>query len=47
VWDTKIDVDADHIPDYEEAGKIGESVGLVWGGRWKIPDYPHFQLKEA
>lgn len=44
VWDTKIDVDGDHIPDYKEAGKIGESVGLVWGGRWKTPDYPHFQL---
>ena len=43
-WDLKVDVDADGIPDYEEAGKIGESVGLVWGGRWKTPDYPHFEL---
>lgn len=47
VWDLKVDVNDDHIPDYEEMGKIGESVGLEWGGRWKKPDYPHFQEKEA
>jgi peptidoglycan L-alanyl-D-glutamate endopeptidase CwlK len=33
--------------DYAKAGEIGEAVGLVWGGRWTRPDYPHFQLKEA
>lgn len=49
-WDIKVDVDDDHIPDYLEAGKIGESIGLVWGGRFKNskgqlrPDYSHFQL---
>ncbi len=43
-WDVKVDVNEDGIPDYEEAGKIAESVGLVWGGRWKTPDRPHFQL---
>lgn len=43
-WDVKVDVDQDQIPDYQEAGEIGESVGLVWGGRWKKPDYPHFEL---
>jgi hypothetical protein len=42
-WDTKADVDKDGVPDYVEAGKIGEQVGLVWGGRWSNPDYPHFQ----
>ena len=42
-WNPKVDVDADGVPDYVEAGKIGESVGLVWGGRWKNADYPHFQ----
>ena len=31
-------------PDYLRAGEIGESLGLVWGGRWKsIKDVPHFQ----
>ncbi len=47
VWKTKIDVDNDHIPDYQEAGEIGESLNLVWGGRWGQPDYPHFQMKEV
>lgn len=29
---------------WEEVGMIGESLGLEWGGRWKHPDRPHFQL---
>jgi peptidoglycan L-alanyl-D-glutamate endopeptidase CwlK len=29
---------------WEEIGKIGEELGLVWGGRWKTRDFPHFQL---
>jgi len=29
---------------YEEAGVIGESVGLKWGGRFKTPDRPHFEI---
>jgi peptidoglycan L-alanyl-D-glutamate endopeptidase CwlK len=43
-WDVKVDVDEDGIPDYLEAGQIGEACGLVWGGRWRTPDYPHFEL---
>lgn len=43
-WDIKVSVDGDEIPDYEEAGQIGEQLGLTWGGRWDKPDYPHFQL---
>ena len=31
--------------DYEKPGEIGESIGLEWGGSWKVPDRPHFQLK--
>ena len=29
--------------DYRGPGNIGESVGLVWGGRWNHPDSPHYQ----
>lgn len=32
---------------YLKPGEIGEAIGLVWGGRWKSPDYPHFQFKEG
>lgn len=43
VWDVKVDVNQDHLPDYIQAGEIGESCGLRWGGRFKKPDYPHFE----
>lgn len=32
-------------PVWLKMGQIGESIGLVWGGRWtKTPDYSHFEL---
>ncbi len=31
--------------DWEILGKIGESVGLKWGGRFSKPDCLHFQIK--
>ena len=47
VWDVKVDVNLDHVPDYMEAGKIGESVGLEWGGDWPgWKDFPHFQKRQ-
>ena len=47
-WDVKVSVNENDVPDYLEAGQIGESLGLIWGGRWSKPDYPHFELpKEA
>ncbi|MCL6578006.1 MAG: M15 family metallopeptidase [Candidatus Bathyarchaeota archaeon] len=45
-WDLKVNVNENEVPDYIEAGQIGETVGLEWGGRWENPDYPHFQLKD-
>jgi len=30
---------------YAQCGKIGEELGLEWGGRWDFVDEPHFQLK--
>lgn len=27
----------------EEVAKIFESVDLDWGGRWRSPDFPHYQ----
>lgn len=43
-WDTKVDTNENQIPDYTEVGEIGESLGLEWGGRFHMKDYPHFQL---
>lgn len=44
-WDIKVDVDADRIPDYEEAARIGEKLGLIVGARWRDkPDYPHYEF---
>jgi len=42
-WNEKISINVNQVPDYLEAGIIGESVGLVWGGRWTSPDFPHFE----
>jgi peptidoglycan L-alanyl-D-glutamate endopeptidase CwlK len=41
IWEIKVDLNDNQIPDYEEIGKIGEALGLRWGGRWK--DYCHFE----
>ena len=32
---------------YDEVGKIGEALGLEWGGSWKFYDAPHFQYNEG
>ena len=42
-YDIKVDANQSSGPDYDEAGSIGEFVGLKWGGRFKNPDKPHFQ----
>ena len=44
IWSPKVDTNRDKIPDYEQVGKIAESLGWVWGGRWKKKDLPHIQL---
>lgn len=30
---------------YKLLGPVAERIGLIWGGRWKTPDNPHYQLK--
>lgn len=42
-WDIKVDTNLSKGSDYEEVGALGETLGLIWGGRWKKPDRPHFQ----
>lgn len=36
-WDAK-------NPEWKAAACIAESMGFEWGGRWKTPDMPHFQM---
>ena len=57
-FDVVIDMDADKDGDVDirdlynvkllnVVGKIGQSIGLEWGGSWKsIVDKPHFQLPD-
>lgn len=33
-------------PAWDEIGRIGESLGLRWGGRWKQKDMGHFEFLE-
>lgn len=34
-----------YVGDWELVGRLGESIGLEWGGRWTgLVDKPHFQL---
>lgn len=34
----------EHDPRWSQAGEIGKSVGLVWGGSWRgFKDRPHFE----
>jgi peptidoglycan L-alanyl-D-glutamate endopeptidase CwlK len=43
LWDVKADINKNDIPDYEELGALGESIGLKWGGRFRFKDYCHFE----
>jgi len=36
-------IDWNTVAKYKIMGKIGQSVGLEWGGGWKFKDMPHFQ----
>ncbi len=32
-------------PAYELPGRVGQELGLTWGGSWKKRDLPHFELR--
>lgn len=47
-WDDAADWNSDGVSDWVELGKLGESIGLEWGGNFSsMPDFPHFQLREG
>lgn len=35
------------IERYTFVGRLGEHLGLTWGGRWKSDDFTHFELRIA
>lgn len=46
VWTDKSDWNADGVSDWVEVGKLGEEIGLEWGGNFSsISDPPHFQYR--
>lgn len=47
VWDLKVNVNENDIPDYKECALIGESLGLYSGMRFRNQDFPHLQIKEV
>lgn len=39
------DWNTNKVDDWTEIGKLGQSIGLEWGGDWKtLKDIPHFQF---
>jgi len=47
VWDASADLNANGMPEYEEIGLIGESLGLTWGGRFHRRDLCHFEYTDG
>lgn len=43
VWDLKVNVDNDELPDYEELAICGKKAGLNPGFFWKKQDAPHYE----
>lgn len=47
-WDESVDWNSNGISDWEELGKLGESIGLEWGGNFSsLHDIPHYQFREG
>lgn len=32
---------------FEKCGGVAAKLGITWGGRWKTPDRPHFEVSES
>ncbi len=42
-WDRSVDLNDDGHADYLEVGRVGEGLGLIWGGRFRGRDMCHFE----
>ncbi len=49
IWNTKIDLNENDIPDYKEFANICKKLNpnIEWGGDWKFRDYGHIQWKNG
>ena len=48
-WDICKNVKGQEYSDndfFKTCGKIAKKYGITWGGEWKTPDYPHFEIDE-
>jgi peptidoglycan L-alanyl-D-glutamate endopeptidase CwlK len=46
IWNDKSDWNEDGVSDWIQVGKLGEELGLEWGGNFSsISDPPHFQYR--
>lgn len=46
-WDICKNVRGQEYSDakfFEQCGKIAKKLGITWGGTWKTPDRPHFEI---
>lgn len=32
---------------FKKCGEVAASLGITWGGKWKTPDMPHFEIDEG
>jgi peptidoglycan LD-endopeptidase CwlK len=46
IFDNGIYIKNGQDPRYAQAGAIGKSLGLVWGGDWLHPDWDHLELAD-
>ena len=48
-WDICKNVRGEEYSDvsfFKACGKVAKSLGITWGGDWKTPDLPHFEISE-
>lgn len=45
VWDLKVNINNNEIPDYQEVGAIAKKIrpDIIWGGDWKNKDWCHLE----
>lgn len=49
-WDICQNVKGKEYSDnvfFEKCGQIAKELGIIWGGSWKTPDKPHFEVTSA